>query len=200
MGTTAATLLGLTWALVAWPAPVAGHRAIEGGRLPRIGAAADFTLTTQDGGRLGLRDLRGKVVVVTFVYVSCTDTCPILTAKLASLGEPLGADLGAHVVFIAITVDPERDTPAVLRDYARHHGVRPPGWAFLTGTPAEIREVARRYGVYARRAPGGDVDHTFLTSIVDRGGMLRVQYLGVRFNPDEFLGDLRSVLQEGGSR
>jgi protein SCO1/2 len=60
--------------------------------------------------------------------------------------------------------------------------------------------VARRYGVYARRAPGGDVDHTFLTSIVDRGGMLRVQYLGVRFNPDEFLGDLRSVLQEGGSR
>jgi protein SCO1/2 len=193
-------LLGLALALLAGPPPVAGHRATEGGRLPRIGAAADFTLTTQDEGRLGLRDLRGKVVVVTFVYASCTDTCPILTAKLASLQEPLGAALGAHVVFVAITVDPERDTPAVLRKYARHHGVRPPGWAFLTGSPAQIREVARGYGVYARRAPGGDVDHTFLTSIVDRGGILRVQYLGVRFDPGELLGDLRSVLDEGGAR
>jgi protein SCO1/2 len=195
--TRAVALLGLALTLLAGPAPVAGHRATEAGRLPRIGPAADFTLRTQDDGRLGLRDLRGKVVVVTFVYASCTDTCPILTAKLAALQEPLGADLGAHVVFVAITVDPKRDTPAVLREYARHHGVRPPGWVFLTGTPAEINVVARGYGVYARRAPGGDVDHTFLTSIVDRSGVLRVQYLGVRFDPGEFLGDLRSVLREG---
>jgi protein SCO1/2 len=193
-------LLGLALALLVGPEPVAGHRATDGGRLPRIGPAADFSLTTQDDGRLGLRDLLGKVVVVTFVYASCTDTCPLLTAKLAGLQKPLGADLGAHVVFVAITVDPKRDTPAVLREYARHHGVRPPGWVFLTGTAAEIKAVARGYGVYARRAPGGDVDHTFLTSIVDRSGALRVQYLGVRFDPGEFLGDLRSVLREGGTK
>ncbi|HEY1334403.1 MAG TPA: SCO family protein [Myxococcaceae bacterium] len=195
-----AALLGLALVLPAGPEPASGHRAIEGGRLPRIGTAADFTLTTQDESRLTLRDLRGKVVVITFVYASCTDTCPILTAKLASLQEPLGANLGARVVFVGITVDPGRDTPAVLRDYARHHGVRPPGWAFLTGSAAEIREVARRYGVYARRAAGGEVDHTFLTSIVDQRGVLRVQYLGVRFDPGEFLGDLRSVLRERGTK
>lgn len=193
-------LLGLICILLGGPGSAAGHRTSEGGRLPRIGPAADFTLTTQDGERLRLGALRGKVVVVTFVYASCTDTCPILTAKLASLQKPLGDDLGTSVVFLAITVDPERDTPAALRDYAARHGVRPPGWALLTGAPAEIQAVARQYGVYARRGPGGDVDHTFLTSIVDRRGMLRVQYMGIRFDPAEFLADLRSVVQEGPSR
>lgn len=196
-GRRAATtaVLGLILAL-AWPGPAVAHPSIEGGRLPRIGAAPDFALTTQDGGRLSLRALRGKVAVVTFVYGSCTDTCPILTAKLASLQAPLGPDLGAAVVFVAITVDPARDTPERLREYAAHHGVRPPGWTFLTGTPAEIADVARRYGVYARRTPAGDVDHTFLTSIVDRRGVLRVQYMGVRFDAGEFLADLRSALEE----
>ena len=98
--------------------------------------------------------------------------------------------------FVAITVDPARDTPEVLRQYGAGHGARPPGWAFLTGTPEEIREVAQRYGVYVRRNPGGDVDHTFLTSLVDADGVLRVQYLGVRFDAGEFLRDLRALLAE----
>lgn len=193
-------VLGLALAALAWPGSSAAHRSIEGGRLPRIGAAPDFALTTQDGGRLSLREVRGKVAVVTFVYGSCTDTCPILTAKLASLQAPLGPELGSAVVFLAITVDPARDTPERLREYAARHGVRSPGWTFLTGTPAEIAEVARRYGIYARHTPAGAVDHTFLTSIVDRRGVLRVQYMGVRFDPGEFLADLRSALEEDRQR
>jgi protein SCO1 len=97
------------------------------------------------GDRIG--ELRGKVLAITFIYTSCVDTCPLLTAKLAGLQPRLGADLGARVVFVAITVDPERDTPQTLRRYADEHRVRSDGWWFLTGTPAEIREVARRYGV-----------------------------------------------------
>ena len=100
------------------------------------------------------------------------------------------------MAFVAITVDPERDTPDVLKSYARAHGARGAGWAFLTGTPAEIKDVAQRYGVFARKTDRGDVDHTFLTSLVDRDGALRVQYMGVRFDPDEMLRDLRSLLRE----
>jgi protein SCO1/2 len=59
------------------------------------------------------------------------------------------------------------------------------GWAFLTGTPDAIRDVMRRYGVFASKTANGEVDHTFLTSIVDPRGILRVQYVGVRFDPDE---------------
>jgi protein SCO1/2 len=189
-------LLGVT-VTAASPAPGFGRsptRPAE--RLSRIGPAPDFALTTQDGARLELKDLRGRVVAITFIYASCADTCPLLTAKLVGLQSRLGADLGARVAFVAITVDPERDTPAVLRRYAQEHGARLGGWSFLTGTPAEIREVARHYGVYYRKTPRGDVDHTFLTSLVDHDGILRVQYLGVRFDPEELLRDLRALMRE----
>ena len=171
-----------------------------GNGLPRIGLAPEFTLTTQEGKRLSLGDLRGKVVAVTFIYASCADTCPLLTAKMAGLQGRLGVDFGPGVFFASITVDPERDTPDVLRRYAEGHGARETGWAFLTGTPAEIREAARRYGVYYRKTPRGDVDHTFLTSLIDQSGTLRVQYLGVRFDPDELLRDLQTLLREGQPR
>src|SRR5215208_2688366 len=101
--------------------------------LPRIGAAPALTLTRQDGAPLSLIDLRGKVVLLTFIYTSCTDTCPLLTGKLASLQERLGPDFGSHVHFLSITVDPERDTPDVLRAYGQRFRADPAGWAFLTG-------------------------------------------------------------------
>ena len=190
----ASLLIGLG----AWPAPGFGHAPKPDARLSRIGPAPDLTLTTQDGARMSLRDLRGKVVAVTFIYASCTDTCPLLTAKMAALQAKLGPEFGSRVFFASVTVDPERDTPVVLRRYAQAHGANPGGWAFLTGSPAEIRDVERRYGVYARKNPAGDVDHTFLTSLIDRNGILRVQYLGVRFDPDELLGDVQSLLREMG--
>ena len=190
----ASLLIGLG----AWPAPGFGHAPKPDARLSRIGPAPDFTLTTQDGARMSLRDLRGKVVAVTFIYASCTDTCPLLTAKMAALQAKLGPEFGSRVFFASVTVDPERDTPVVLRRYAQAHGANPGGWAFLTGSPAEIRDVERRYGVYARKNPAGDVDHTFLTSLIDSDGILRVQYLGVRFDPDELLGDVQSLLREMG--
>jgi len=184
----------------AWLMHAGHHAAPAGAALPMIGPAPPFTLTTQDGHRLSLADLRGKVVVVTFIYTSCVDTCPLLTAKMTRLQTRLGADFGPQVVFVSITVDPERDTPEVLRRYAEAHGATAAGWTFLTGSPAEISDVARRYGVFIRKQPRGDVDHTFLTSLIDRQGTLRVQYLGVRYDPDEMLRDLRSLVSETASR
>ena len=70
------------------------------------------------------------------------------------------------------------------------------GWAFLTGTPAAIQQVARHYGIYVQKRPRGEVDHTFLTSLIDPRGTLRVQYLGVRFDPEELLRDLQALVRE----
>jgi protein SCO1/2 len=187
-------LVGAALLGVCTPARV--HPEQADARLSRIGPAPDFALTMQDGARVGLADLRGKVVVVTFIYTTCADTCPLLTAKLVGIQRQLDTD-GARVRFVAITVDPKKDTPAALRRYAEGHGAKAPGWIFLTGTEGEIGEVARRYGIYVKKRPGGDVDHTFLTSVIDGEGVLRVQYQGVRFSPGEFLRDLRLLLIEG---
>ena len=183
-------------AALSWPTKVLGHDSRDNQRLSKIGPAPKFTLTQQDGKRLALKDLRGKVLAITFIFASCTDTCPLLTAKMAGLRDHLGPDFGPKVYFLSITVDPERDTTEVLKRYAEAYKANLAGWAFLTGTQAEIREVAKRYGIYYKKTPRGDVDHTFLTSLVDQNGTLRVQYMGVRFDPDEMLRDLRSLMKE----
>jgi len=172
------------------------HNADKDSRLPKIGPAPDFTLTNQDGKRISLSDLRGQVTVVTFIFTSCSDTCPMLTAKLVGIQRRLGLD-EPNVAFAAITVDPLNDTPSVLKKYAVAHSANLTTFSFLTGTFKEIEDVTRGYAVYWKKQASGNVDHTFLTSIVDRSGTLRVQYLGVRFDPKEFQADLKSVLEEG---
>jgi protein SCO1/2 len=187
-------------AVLSWPPEVLGHDTKDNQRLSKIGPAPEFTLTNQDGKRLALKDLRGKALAITFIFASCTDTCPLLTAKMAGIQRRLGSDFGPKVFFVSITVDSERDTPEVLKRYAEAFKANPAGWAFLTGPPAEIREVAKRYGVFYKKTQRGDVDHTFLTSLVDRNGTLRVQYMGVKFDPDEMLRDLQSLVKETKAR
>jgi protein SCO1/2 len=173
-----------------------GHESKDNERLSKIGPAPEFALTNLDGKRLALKQLRGKVLAITFIFASCTDTCPLLTAKMVGLQKRLGSDFGSKVYFVSISVDPERDTPEVLKRYAEAYKANTAGWAFLTGTQGEIRDVSKRYGIYSKKTPRGDVDHTFLTSLVDQSGTLRVQYMGVKFNPDEMLRDLQSLLNE----
>ena len=187
--------------LVAWPADIASIAlAARPEALARIGPAPAFALTTQDGKSLSLQDLHGKVVLVTFIFTTCPDTCPVLTYKMAGLQKRLGRDFGSRVHFVSMTVDPERDTPDVLRRYAQGYGANFAGWSFLTGDPDHIDAVVRAYGVFAKKQEGGNVDHTFLTSVVDQSGTLRVQYMGTRFDPGELLKDIRALLHEANGR
>jgi protein SCO1 len=182
--------------LLGFVEPAFADKSANDVRLPKIGPAPEFTLTTHQGKPLSLRDLRGNVAVVTFIFTACGDTCPILTAKLVAIQRKLAADIKSKVFFTAITVDPERDNPEVLQRYAQAHNADPAYWAFLTGSRAEIDDVTRRYSIYQKQQAKGDVDHTFLTSLIDKEGTLRVQYLGVRFNPKEFSDDLRALTRE----
>jgi protein SCO1/2 len=153
-------------------------------------------LVSQDGAQVSLADLGGKVVAVTFIFTRCTATCPVLTPMMSLVQDRLGRDFGSKIVFASITVDPEHDTPEMLKLYAQAYGADVAGWSFLSGPPPVIGELTRRYGVFASKNADGDIEHSFLTSIVDRSGILRVQYLGVRFDPEEFRHDLLSLLRE----
>ena len=166
------------------------------GRLPVIGPAPPFTLTSQDGKPVALADLRGKVVAVTFIYTGCPDICPMLTQKMVDVQDALGAEFGAKIAFVSITLDPEHDTPEVLKDYAQFWGAKPEGWSFLTGSPEAVRDVTRRYGVFFAKKEDGSVEHSQLTTLVDADGQMRVQYLGARFDPEEFRRDLMSLVDK----
>jgi protein SCO1/2 len=188
----------LILALLSSPTLVQAHEAAheQNQRLPTIGAAPDFALTSQDGVEVTLGALRGKVVAVTFIYTWCPDVCPMLTDKMARVQDELGSDFGSKVAFVSITVDPERDTPDALKEYAASFDADLAGWSFLTGSLATVREVARQYGVAVAPAADGQVDHTLLTTLVDRRGTMRVQYLGYRFDEEEFRHDLLDLVNE----
>jgi protein SCO1/2 len=120
----------------------------------------------------------------------------MLTAKMVSLQGSLATDFAARVRFVSITIDPAIDTPVVLRNYAKAQGANLAGWSFLTGAPAAIESTARALGTYAKRTDRGSLDHLLLTSLIDRQGRVRVQYLGYRFKPGEMLADIRALLSE----
>ena len=155
-----------------------------------------FALTSQGGKPVTLADLHGKIVAVTFIYTRCPDICPMLTQKMVDVQEALGAEFGNEVAFVSISLDPEHDTPEILKDYAQFWGAKLDGWAFLTGSSEAVRDVTRRYGVFFAKKEDGSVDHTQLTSLIDADGQMRVQYLGARFDPEEFRHDLMSLVDK----
>jgi len=170
------------------PAPVTGDLAAG------VGPAPGFDLTRQDGSSLSLEDLRGKAVVLSFAFTTCGDICPVAIYKLVWMQDQLGEAFGRDVHFVTITVDPVHDTADVLAEYAETIGADTGGWSFLTGRPDLVAQVVRRYGIYAKPATEGGIEHILLTSLIDREGVISVQYLGERFDAKEMLGDLRALM------
>src|SRR5436190_23020979 len=109
---TAAILLAAT---LAGSTPALPDIAPDNSGLPVIGEAPDFVLRAQDGTQVTLTQYRGKAVAVAFIFASCSSTCPILTAKMATVKDRLGGDFGSRIIFLSITVDPEHDIRGVLR-------------------------------------------------------------------------------------
>lgn len=109
----------------------------------------------------------------------------------------LSADISPNVAFVAISLTPKHDTPEVLKAYAEAHRADLSRWSFLTGDEKQIHNLAKQYGVFVKRKKSeDDVDHGFLTSIIDRAGIIRVQYMGTRFEPNELLADLQALVAE----
>jgi cytochrome oxidase Cu insertion factor (SCO1/SenC/PrrC family) len=109
----------------------------------------DTRLLDQDGRevRFYTDALRGKIVLISFIYTSCTDICPILMHNLTDVQASLGDRFGKDVFFVSISVDPEDDTPEELRKYAERYDAKP-GWTFLTGPKKDVDAVIRRFGEF----------------------------------------------------
>jgi protein SCO1/2 len=120
------------------------------------GAASElpaFALTDQSGRLVGREELRGRAVVVSFIFTTCVEACPIVTAQLARVqAEARAAGLTPRLRFVSISVDPVTDTPERLREYARAYGADLDSWHFLTGRPEDVARVMQGLGVGT--APG----------------------------------------------
>ncbi len=155
--------------------------------------APDFALTDQNGNRLTLADLRGKLVVLDFVYTSCQGPCPMLTSAHVTLQRSLPPELRARTRFVSISLDPARDTPMTLRAYGLARGADLTGWSFLTGPADTVAAIVAAYGVGSLRRPDGQIDHLVATFLIDGDGQIAQRYIGLEHEPEELLKALEGL-------
>jgi len=173
------------------PEPKAAFKAVD---ISGADYARDFQLPDTEGKVRALGDFKGKAVIVFFGYTQCPDACPTTLAEIAAAKKLLGPD-GARVQPVLISIDPERDQPAMLKAYVGNFG---PDFIALRGTPEQTAAVAKDFKVFVRKAPdstpgGYSMDHSAASYIYDPQGRLR---LYVRYNggAESLAHDLRLIL------
>jgi protein SCO1/2 len=157
--------------------------------------ARDFRLPDAYGQERSLQDFRGKLVVVFFGFTQCPDVCPTALSELSEVKRQLGAD-GDKLQGVFITVDPERDTPEVLKAYV---GNFDPGFVALRGSPEQLAQVAQDFKVYFKKVEGKTpstytMDHSAASFVYDTQGRLRL-YVRPGAGPKVLLEDLKLLLK-----
>jgi protein SCO1 len=159
--------------------------------------ARDFKLTDQNGQQRTLADFRGKAVAIFFGYTQCPDVCPTTLAALHEAMTKLGPDAD-RVQVLFVTLDPERDTPELLRSYVPAFD---PRFLGLYGDAATTAQTAKEFKVVYEKVPGTTptsytLDHSAATYIYDPQGRLRL-YVGHAQGPDVYVHDLQALLRAG---
>jgi cytochrome oxidase Cu insertion factor (SCO1/SenC/PrrC family) len=153
---------------------------------------SDLRLRDQDDRPFDLTAVRGKVVLLNFVFTGCAATCPTQTRELAALQEALPTSLRRDVRFVSVSVDPLGDTPAALRAYGRSAGADFSSWIFATGRPQDIERLGERLRLFRDGAVAGrPEDHTTALWLLDGDGRLMQRYVDV--DRPRLIQDLRQV-------
>jgi protein SCO1/2 len=155
--------------------------------------ARDFQLPDADGKVRGIKDFAGKAVIVFFGYTQCPDVCPTTLAEIAQAKKLLGAD-GSRVQGVLITIDPERDTPELLKAYMANFGT---DFVALRGSPEQLAAVAKDFKIYYKKVEnksGYTMDHSAASYVYDPQGRLRL-YTRYGSGPQALADDLKLLLQ-----
>jgi protein SCO1/2 len=156
-----------------------------------------ITLVDQHGHDVTLASLKGRPVLIDFIYTTCPGPCPLMTARMAVVAKLLGPKLGRQVTFVSITIDPEHDQPAELEKYARERGADEAGWLFLTGTPAQIDRVLGLFRLERMRNPDGTVNHAAASFLLGPDGHQVRQYQPLEVKASAVVADIERALGRG---
>ncbi len=157
----------------------------------------DTKLVDQNGNTVELSSLKGKPLVVDFIYTSCPGPCLMETAKLANVALRLGSDLGSKVTIVSISVDPEHDGPKQLLDYSRQQGADEKGWYFLTGGPADVDRALAGFKLSRQVEPDGSVGHMVEMMLIGPDGRLVREYNGQIVKAQDIVDDVKKTLNKG---
>ena len=185
--------------------------------LPVYLALPDVTLTDQDGRTFPLSQTRGKVVVMGIIYTNCSDICPLITSRMRQIQQKIqAAGVTDQVQLVSFTVDPERDSPSVLKQFGTVFQVDWANWVFLTGSSDQIQMLVKGLKVYVERVYYIDgtpvpesvfnasasknafyeVNHTDRLFLIDRRGNVRALLPGSQTNVDEAMPLIQQLVRE----
>jgi protein SCO1/2 len=159
----------------------------------------DTKLVDQNGNTVELSSLKGKPMLVDFIYTSCPGPCLMETAKFANVALRLGNDLGSKVTLVSITVDPEHDGPKQLLNYSRQQGADEKGWIFLTGGPGDIDQALAGFKLSRQIEPDGSVGHLVDMMLIGPDGRLVREYNGEIVKAQDIVDDVKKTLNKGGA-
>jgi protein SCO1/2 len=168
-------------------------------RLAVIRPAPQFALVTQDGQKFALSEQRGKVLLISFVFTTCSGSCPATTHRMGLVQQEAksrGLLKTGAVRFLSITLDPARDAPEVLRNYMRLYDVDSATWTFLTGPAETVQKTIAAWGMWARPAANGQLDHPSRVFLVDKRGRIREIYNLDFFKAPWVCDDIQLLLDE----
>jgi protein SCO1/2 len=170
----------------------------EPSRLAVIRPAPAFALSDTAGKQVSRDSFDGRVLLVGFVFTTCSGTCPATTHRMAKIQEVWNKHAADRdrVQFVTITLDPERDTPGMLRDYMRLYDIDTSNWSFLTGPPDDVRRVLAAWGMWARPGENGQLDHPSRLFLVDRRRRIREIYSLELLRTPWVIDDLRLLVSE----
>lgn len=154
--------------------------------------APGFSLTDQFGQQVALSQFKGKPVVLTFLYTSCPDQCPLTAEKLHTVIQSLGS-AAQKIAVIAVSTDPKRDTTAAALDFSRKHNMQD-YWHYLTGTQTTLSPIWTAYNVYAQQQQQ-TVNHSLGLYVIDKQGNERV-FMDNDFTPAQLTTNLQALLKE----
>jgi protein SCO1/2 len=167
--------------------------AVFGDKAVRADPAPDFALIDQRGEVVSLESLRGKIVLLDFIFTRCPGPCPILTSTHASAERLLSPELRARTHFVSISIDPLRDTPEDMARYGAVRGADLEHWSFLTGAPPVVEAVVAAYGIGTTRNADGELEHIVATFLIDRDGRIVRRYLGLDHEPRQLVAELEAA-------
>jgi protein SCO1/2 len=164
---------------------------------PVLGTLPAFALTDQDGRAFGTGELRGKVWVADFIFTACQGSCPLLSQKMAEVAQRT-RQLGPEFHLVSLTVDPQRDTPARLAEYAARYGASARKWSFLTGSMDDIQSaVTDGFKIGMGREKNGDfweIFHGEHLVLVDRQLRIRGYFPATPEGLDRLMDAIASVI------
>jgi len=170
-----------------------------GEELVRTTRAPPFALVDQEGRSVSSEDLRGRVLLVDFIFTRCPGPCPILTARHVAVQRALPPELLERIQLVSISLDPAYDTPAVMRAYGEARGVSFANWSFLGGEPEVVDAVVRSHHVGKTRSAEGEIEHLTVAFLVDGQGRILRRYMGMNDRADGIAADLIAAASSGGA-